>query len=454
MNNREIMLKNSSIWKLLLKMSLPAMGAYLMNALYNVVDAGFIANQVNGINGLAAITAVMPIYLLIIGIASMLGVGGASLYSRYLGDGEKEKANNIVGNVIVLSIIFGVIITIIGYIFSQQICLLFGASQNIIDIAEVYLKRLLLGCIFIQLSIALTNLIRGEGNAIIAMFSMIIGSFFNIPLDYVFVVLLKKGVQGAASATVIGNFISLLFMIVYILNKSCTFKLTKSSFKLKANYIIEILSCGFASFLIQFLSIIFMTEFNIIIKSMNDSSYLAIAGVIIRITNLFNLPLLGIMNGIIPIIGYNYGAKLFSRVNETINKSILFSTSICFISFTIIMIFSKQIVGLFISDTENIYNVAVKGLRIVSILLPTAGIQIISAGIFQSLGKIKEAAISVIFKNILLIFLVGILYKMYGFYGILIAFPISDLFGFVLILMLIKLCNTSIKKNNFALSTI
>ena len=118
MNNKEKILQKESIWKLLTRMSIPAMGAYLINALYNVVDAGFIANQVNGMNGLAAITAVLPIYMLIIGISSMFGVGGAALYSMFLGEGEKDKANIIIGNVIILSFIVGVLITVFGLIYT------------------------------------------------------------------------------------------------------------------------------------------------------------------------------------------------------------------------------------------------------------------------------------------------------------------------------------------------
>ena len=177
---------------------------------------------------------------------------------------------------------------------------------------------------------------------------------------------------------------------------------------------------------------------------MNNSSYLAITGVIIRITNFFNLPLLGIMNGIIPIIGYNYGAKLFNRVEETIKKSATFSTSICVVSFVVLMILSRWIVGMFISSTEEVYELAVQGLRIVSIFLPTAGIQIVSAGIFQALGKTKEAAFSVCFKNTVLIVLMVIMAKSYGFYGILYSFPITDFLGFVVNIVLLKKCNNEL----------
>ena len=444
MNNKEKILQKESIWKLLTRMSLPAMGAYLINALYNVVDAGFIANQINGMNGLAAITAVLPIYMLIIGISSMFGVGGAALYSRFLGEGEKDKANIIIGNVIILSFIVGVLITVFGLIYTEQLCLFFGASENILENSASYLQILLYGCIFMQLGISITNLIRGEGNAIIAMLSMIIGSVINILLDYLFIVKMNKGIEGAATATVIGNIVSFIFMLIYLFSKNCTFDIKIKIFRLRYKYVKEIIICGFPSFLIQLLSIIFMTEFNIIIKGMNKSSYLAVAGVIIRITNFFNLPMLGIMNGVIPIIGYNYGAKLYTRVIDTIKKASIFSTVICVVSFVIIMIFARSIVEIFISADEEVFELAVIGLRIVTFLLTTAGIQMISTGIFQSLGKTKEAAISIMVRNILLIILLGIFSKSFGFIGIMYAFPITDFLGFIVIIRLLKISKKEI----------
>ena len=425
MKSKMELLLNGNITSLLFKFSAPAIIGMITGALYNIVDTVFVGKGVGSL-AIAALSIVLPIQLIIIGIGSMLGVGSASIVSRALGRNKKNIAQNTFGNAFVLNLLISAFFMIFIYAFMEKILVFFGASAQVLPYARDYAYITLAGFVFLSFSISSNNYIRAEGNPRAAMYVMAIGAILNIILDPIFIFVLDMGVKGAAIATVISQVISSIYVIFYITFGGSVFKLKLSIFKIKASTMKEILSLGFPTFISSAMASIITLIFNRLLLFYGSDLHIAIMGIGIRMLSLIQMPLIGITQGFSTIVGFNYGAKLYPRVKRVLEIAVAWTVIIAGAGFLVMMIFPRFIISFFSNDV-NLINEGTGILRIVIIFLPFIGIQMLGGGLFQAIGKVAPAIILTISRQVIFLIPAAFLLPMiFGLTGVWLAVPVAD----------------------------
>lgn len=439
MNDRNQMLGEEKIPSLLWKLSLPATIGMLVNALYNVVDTIFIGYGVGPL-AIGGLTIAFPIQMLIMALAQMIGIGAASAISRSLGAGDKEKADYYAGNSYSLIIILSIIFVGIGVTFLDPLLKLFGASDTLLPYAREYMSVIFYGSIFFSFSVSSNSLIRAEGNAKVAMFTMLIGTIINIILDPIFIFVFDMGIRGAALATIVSQFITFIYVIRYMYSGKSMLNLKPHHLALKRNYIKDIITVGAPAFVRQvggsFLAIILNNSLVFYGGDLAIAAY----GIINRVIMFIFMPMFGVVQGLQPIAGFNYGAKKFSRVNEVIKLSIKALVIYATIGSAVAFSFPEIVFKIFTNDAEVI-GIGSSALKIIVIGLPVVGIQIVSSSIYQSLGKAKPAMFLSMLRQIILFTpLVLILPRIggLGIVGIWLTYPLSDILSTIISGIMIK----------------
>lgn len=418
--------------KLLLKLSAPSIIGMLVYACYNIVDTIFVGQGLGdaSVPAIGGLVIAFPIHMLAMGISIGLGVGGASIVSRALGAKELRKAEKTLGSVFFLAVFLGLASTILGLAYLDPLLFLFGASKDIFPYAREYLQIIMAGTLLFTLGIAAEDLVRAEGNARFAMFAMFLGAGLNILLDPIFIFGFDMGVKGAAIATVLSQAASATFLLSYF-----TRGLGAVSFKLKylkPDLLIckEMLVIGASPFIIEASNSFMMIFVNNALGIHGGDIAIAVFGIIHRLFMFIFLPILGISFGLQPIVGYNYGAKQFSRVIEAVKLSLKVSTAFAFFGFLILFLFPEYILPIF-SPKPELVTVGTKAIRIVDLGLPLIGFQIIGSTVFQALGKARPAFfLSLVRQLLFLLPFILVLPHFYGLNGIWISFPISDFLSF------------------------
>lgn len=426
MKDRSARMGNEDIKKLLISLSLPAMIGMIVNALYNIVDTIFVGRGVDTL-AIGALTIAFPIQMLIMAFALAIGVGAAAIVSISLGKGEIEKADKVAGNSFLIAIIIGACITMLGVIFISPILTFFGATPEILPYAKDYIFVIFIGTIFYTFAVSANNLIRAEGNAKVAMFSMVIGTGLNIPLDYVCIFVLNMGIKGAAIATIISQFASFIFVLTYLYSGKSALKVKLHHLKPDINILKEIFAVGSSAFARQIAGSVVGIVLNNSLKIYGTNLDIAILGTVNKIIMFLYMPLFGVVQGMQPIVGFNYGAKKMDRVKETVKLSLIATTFMAVCGFLFSQIFATPIMSAFSKDTQFIQNGAAI-MKIVVLMVPVIGIQIVGATLFQSIGKAIPALILSLLRQVLLFIpLVLILPKYIGISGIWKSFPLADL---------------------------
>ena len=437
MKQKSERLGQEPIPKLLLNLAVPAMLGTFVMALYNVVDTLFVA-RATGTSGVAAIAIAFPVQMLIMAVAGMIGIGGASVISRMLGAGNPDKANRVFGQVISLVLTVSFIGLLLGLGFLRPLLYLFGSSITILPLAEDFLGIILYGTVFFTFAFAMNNIIRSEGNAKTAMWTMIISAGLNIIFNPIFIFGFGMGVKGSALATVLAQGITAIYLVYYFLSG-------KSSLTFKASYlrpniplIKEILTVGSSAFIQTGAgSIMFIVANHMLIAYGGDLA-VGVFGIIHRIIMFSMMPIMGIVQGLLPLVGYNFGANLPKRVNESISLAIKASSVIAALASILMIIFAKQLLSIFTTEPE-VLVMGQNAMKIMFILYITVGLQMVSSGVFQALGKARPAIILSLARQVLfLIPLLLILPFMFGLTGIWIAFPATDLLSLLLTLWFIR----------------
>lgn len=438
-NERSKSLGTEPIRSLLMKHSIPAIVGMLVNALYNIVDRVFIGRGVGGV-AIGGVYLGMPLMLIIMAFAMLIGIGGNTLVSIRLGQEKKDEADQIASNSLMLLTIIGVIFSILGLIFLKPLLQLFGASASNIGYAVDYLRIILLGVTFNVVGFGMNNFIRGEGNPKIAMFTMLIGAFLNIVLDYVFIIIFKMGVQGAALATIISQFISAIWVLYYFYSKKSVLKIQKKYLKIKMQIFKDIVSNGLAPFSMQLATSMVTVLYNTNLQALGGDLATSSMGVINSLSMVILMPAFGINQGSQPIMGYNYGASKHDRVKKTLKYATLGATMITVIGFLIVQIFPAQIIKLFVGGdgSKELLDIAVPGIRILLSMLPFVGIQIVSTSYFQAIGLPKEATLLSMSRQVLILIpALLILPKIFGLTGIWMSGALADLLSSVISILLI-----------------
>ena len=428
-SQRELLL-NGNITSLLFKFSAPAIIGMVTGALYNIVDTIFVGKAV-GYLAIAALSIVLPMQLIIIGIGTMTGVGGASIVSRALGRNRKDIAQNVFGNAVILNFLISAFSIVFIYIFMDKCLLFFGASAQVLPYARDYTSIIMAGFIFFSFSVSSNNHIRAEGNPRAAMYVMSIGAIINIILDPIFIFVFGMGIKGAAIATVIAQVISSTCVILYILFGGSIFRLNISVFKVKFSTMKEILSIGFPSFIRSAMAGVITLIFNKLLLFYGSDMYIAIMGIGLRMISMIQMPLIGITQGFSTIVGFNYGAKLYHRVKKVLRMAVVWAIIIGGVGFLTMMIFPRFVISLFSSDADLI-NEGIYILRIVIVFLPFIGVQILGGGFFQAIGKPAPALIITISRQVLFLIPAAFLLPLFfGLNGVWLAVPVSDFLSIV-----------------------
>ncbi len=429
--DRQKMLANENISKLLLKLSIPASFGMVAQALYNVVDAIFIGRGV-GPMGIAGIAVAFPIQMLIMGIAQVIGIGSASLISRSLGKNNIDDAEKTLGNLFSLTLISGILITIFGLIFLDPILKLFGATDAILPYSHSYMSVILFGSLFSIFSMSANNVVRAEGNAKVSMLAMFIGAILNMALDPLFIFGFHLGIKGAAIATVLSKVVTTIWLLNYIFNGNSLMRFHLKNLKLFKNIITEIFAIGISSFVRTASGSILAGILNHLLVFYGGNIAITIYGLTNRLTSFFLMFVMGVGQGFQPIVGFNYGAKNYKRTKQSIYYAILYATIISTAGFAILQLFAPQLLSMFTKDASLISN-SIAPLRIMSLLFPVMGFTIIVSTLFQAIGKAVPALILSLSRQILFLLpLVLILPKFYGLNGIWLSFPGAGIFNFIL----------------------
>jgi putative MATE family efflux protein len=430
-------LLEEKISKLLLRQSLPAAVGMLVMTLYNIVDTIFIGRGVGTI-GLTAVALSFPIMMMIGAVAQSFGVGFSSIISRSLGAHNHEKAHQALGSFLVLSFLTGLFFSGIFGLFLKNIFIFFGASVSVLPFAMEYARIIVFGSIFFIFTAGGNNIIRSIGEARIAMQAMIISALVNVTLDYFFIFILNMGMAGAAWATVIAWVFGAFYIFYYIFIGSANFKLKLNHFVLRIKIIKEGLSIGLSSFARQISTSLMSVILNKSLAFYGSDLAIAAFGIIMRIAMLILMPVFGIVQGMQPIVGSNYGAKQIKRVKEVTILAIKVSSIFCFFAFLFVFVFPKQLIGIFTSDND-LLTYSMRALRIFILVFPLIGFQSIAGGFYQSLGRAKPALfISMLRQIVILIPLMIILPLFFGLNGLYYSFPIADTVAVIITFFVFK----------------
>jgi MATE family, multidrug efflux pump len=425
MNDRKYELGHESIGRLLFRYSTPAAIAMLTHALYNVVDAIFVG-QGAGTLALAGLAVSFPIQMLVLAIAQVVGIGSASLISRSLGAGDTRKAERTAGNSFITVVLLGLLMTVAGLLFLDPLLRLFGATPSVLPYGRDYLSIILLGSVCFAFTVSSNNIVRSEGNAMVAMASMIIGAVVNLVLDYVFIFPLDMGIRGAAIATVIAHVSTFAFLSMYFLSGGSALKIRLGDLKPDFTLWPEVFKIGASSFTRMAAGSLLAIVLNKSAAFYGTDIHLAILGVTNRIMMFTFMPLFGIVQGFQPIASFNYGARNMARVKEALWKATGAAVALATVGFLVIMIFPKQLLLLFEDDAVFLAE-GVIVLRFTALLLPFIAAQVIGASMFQAIGRAVPALFLSVSRQILfLVPLIWLLPKAFGLLGIWIAFPLAD----------------------------
>lgn len=424
------------IRSLLIKQSVPASIGILFMSLNVLVDTIFVGQWIGAL-AIAAVSIVLPITFLISSLGMAIGIGGSSIISRALGSKNKEKALHTFGNQLMMTLTLALVSISVGYFFSNEILLLFGANGEIMQPAKEFFTPVLLGVPFLALCMMGNTVIRAEGKAKFAMYAMIIPAFGNIIMDFVFIKLLNMGMYGAALATSLSYSLCFLFMLWFFIKRS-ELQFQIKHLKLNFEIVKEITSLGFVTFARQGVVSLLAIIVNHILFIHGGEAGVSVYGIINRMLMFAYFPILGITQGFLPIAGFNYGAKNYHRVKETIIKSIISAAFLATIIFCVIFFFSESIVKVFTSDDE-VLKLTPKALVLVFSATPIIALQLIGAAYFQAVGKAIPALLLTLTKQgFFLIPLVLILPNYFGILGVWIAFPIADLLATIVTAYFLK----------------
>jgi len=420
-------LGEEKVLNLLIKFSAPAIVGMLVNSLYNIVDRIYIGHSGElGTYGLAGITIAYPLMNILMAIAILFGVGGATLFSIRLGERRLEEAEEALGHSFTLLVSVGILFMLVGQIFLEPLLRLFGASETILPYAMEYMRVIFCGAVFQIISMGMNHLIRADGSPSIAMWTMFLGCGINIVLDPVFIYGFNMGLTGAALATILSQFVSAIWVVAYFLGKHSKNKLRKKNLKPKFKVAALITYLGIPGSLLQVANSVFNIVLNKNLLLYGGDMAVSAMGVIYSIQTVFFMPVIGIRQGVQPIISFNFGAEKYERVKEATRLAILAATGVMILGFILTQLFPEFLIGLFNRDAELI-DIGSAGLKAWLLCLPIVGFQIIGSTFFQAIGKSMIATFLTLTRQIIILIPSLIIFpKFWGVVGIYYAAPFSD----------------------------
>ena len=419
-----------SIKKLMMQLAIPAVVGQVINLLYNIVDRIYIGH-IPGVGGLAltGVGLFSPILMLITAFAMMVGSGGAPRAAIAMGQGDKDRAEKIVGNSFTMLMIFSVILTVVFYVSAPTLLRLFGASDSTLPYAVEYGRIYILGSIFVLTVMGMNPFVTTQGFAKISMLTTVIGAVINIVLDPILIFALDMGVKGAAVATVLSQAVSALWILRFLTGKQTILKLRKENLKLVKSVILPCLGLGVSTFVMLSTESLLSISFTTSLSRFGGDLAVGAMTVLTSINQLLTMPLSGICQGGQPIISYNYGAGNASRVKEAFKLQFLICVSYTTIFWAAMMALPNVFAGIFTSDTALVEYTA-WALRVFLACGFSVGFQISCQQSFMALGQAKISLLMACLRKLILliplIFILPLFFQDKAF-AVFLAEPVSDI---------------------------
>lgn len=398
------------VGKLLLKLALPTVAAQLINMLYNIVDRIYIGHIPKvGSLALTGVGVCMPIIMIVSAFAALVSTGGAPRASICMGKGDKDSAENILGNCFSMQILVSLILTVILLLGNRTFLMAFGASENTIEYAVSYMNIYAVGTIFVQLTLGMNAFITAQGFAKTGMLSVLIGAVSNILLDPIFIFGFHMGVRGAALATIISQTFSCIWVLSFLFGKKTTLRIRKKYMRLQPSVFLSTLALGLATFIMQSSESVISVCFNSSLLKYGGDIAVGAMTILTSVMQFAMLPLQGLGQGAQPIISYNYGAKNVSRVKSAFKLLLKVDLAYAAILWITVLLFPRTFASMFTSDAA-LLDYTGSALRIYFAVLVIFGIQMACQMTFTSLGKAGASiTVAVMRKFVLLIPLIYIM---------------------------------------------
>lgn len=423
--NSPLVLGTERIGKLLTQYAIPAIIAMTVSSLYNMADSIFIGHGVGplAISGLAL---TFPLMNLAAAFGSLVGVGASTLVSVKLGQKDYEGANRVLGNVLVLNVLLGVAFTFVFLFLLDPILYFFGASENTISYARDYMQIILYGNVVTHMYLGLNAVLRSSGFPKLAMYATLASVVINCILNPIFIFGFGWGIKGSAWATVISQVISLTGQMIHFSRPTQLLHFKKGIYKLKKEIVKGILYIGMSPFLMNLCSCLIVILINRGLKEYGGDMAIGAYGIVNRIIFLFVMIIMGFNQGMQPIAGYNFGARLYPRVTEVTKLTMKWAIGVATTGFLLCQLFPTLIVNMFTTDDELV-KAAVFGLHIVFAVFPIVGFQMVATNFFLSIGMSKKAIFLSLTRQLLfLIPCLIILPRFFGTLGVWISMPVAD----------------------------
>ena len=425
-------LGSEPVSSLLRRFAIPSVIAMLVSALYNMVDQLFIGHSI-GVLGNAATNVAFPLSMVCTSIGLLCGIGGAANFNLCMGRREPEHAKSYVGNAISMLAILGVILCVAVQLFLRPMMLLFGATPDVIDYACTYTRITSIGFPFLIVTIGGSNLIRADGSPKFSMLCNLVGAIVNTILDPLFIFVFHMGMAGAALATITGQILSFA-LVVFYLRGFKTLPLSLSDLKPNMACWARIAALGATPAFNQVAMMVVQIVMNNTLTYYGSNSVygsdipLACAGIISKVNMLFFSFVIGISQGLQPIVSFNFGAQKYDRVKDAYKKAVFAATAISIIAFLCFQLFPRQIIGIFGSGSEEYLHFAERYFRIFLFFTFLNGIQPVSSNFFTSIGAPKKGIfLSLTRQIIFLLPLLLIFPYLFGIDGVMYTAPIADL---------------------------
>lgn len=431
------------ISKLLRSFAVPSITATLVSSLYNIVDQVFIGQGV-GYLGNAATNVSYPLSTICLAISLLIGIGSASRFSICLGRGDTDQAAKIAGNGVTLMVLAGILYLVLGEVLLTPMLRIFGATTEVMPYAQSYASIILIGMPFLILTNGISNLIRADGSPKYSMICMVAGAVVNTILDPIFIFVFQWGMFGAALATILGQILSFLLAIRYLWAFR-TITLEKECFRPDWRDGLHTLSMGISSSVNQIAITIVQVVLNNSLTYYGAMSVygedipLAACGIVMKTNAILLSIIVGISQGVQPIIGFNYGARKYDRVKQAYLLAIRWNFVISAVGFLLFQLFPRPIISIFGSGEELYFDFAVLFMRTFLFMVIVNGVQVLSSSFFTAIGKaLKGLLLSLTRQVFFLIPLILILPLWLGIFGVLLAGPIADFIAFVVSVLLVK----------------
>ena len=418
------------IGRLMFSLAVPAITAQVVNMFYNIVDRMYIGHIPD--IGAAALTGVgicFPIIMLIMAFSSLVAMGGAPQAAIAMGEGDRPKAEKIMGNCFTTLLAFAAVLTAVFLAFGEPILRAFGASDNTIGYAYSYLQIYVIGTVFVQIALGMNMFITTQGFATISMLTVVIGAALNIALDPVFIFVFDMGVRGAALATILSQGGSAVWVLKFLLGKKTTLRIRRENMPVQAKIILPVMALGISPFIMQSTESLLSVVLNTSLLKYGGDSAVGAYTVLASVMQIINLPMQGLCQGAQPITSFNFGARKFDRVRKSIRLLLTCTIGYSVVFWLALMLAPQIFVAMFTSDPE-LMEITVWAMRIFLFGVFAFGAQCGFQQSFLALGQAKSSLLLALLRKIVLliplIFILPLFFEN-KLFGVFVAEPIADI---------------------------